>query len=104
MIAYMVQLEIIFQIWPHKQTEFIQAAKDLFDHNLNQKKGTHLGIYQALIDENLYCYLEEWDSRKNLDEHIESERFEMLIAAMKVLGEIQLAQIREFGENQKVNL
>jgi quinol monooxygenase YgiN len=100
----MVQLEIIFQIWPHKQTEFIQAVKDLCDHSLNQKKGTHLGIYQALIDENLYCYLEEWDSRKNLDTHIQTERFEMLIASMKVLGEIQQAQIHEFGKTQNVRL
>ena len=52
----MVQLEIIFEILPHKKMEFTQAVKDLCDHNLNQKKGTHLGIYQALIEENLFNF------------------------------------------------
>ena len=71
---------------------------------LIKKKGTHLGIYQALIEENLYCYLEQWESRQNLDAHIQTERFEMLIGAMKVLGEIQLAQIREIENSQTLKL
>ena len=100
----MVQLEIIFEILRHKKMEFTQAVKDLCDHNLNQKKGTHLGIYQALIEENLYFYLEQWESRQNLDAHIQTERFEMLIGAMKVLGEIQLAQIREIENSQTLKL
>lgn len=100
----MVQLEIIFEILPHKKMEFTQAVKDLCDHNLNQKKGTHLCIYQALIEENLYCYLEQWESRQNLDAHIQTERFEMLIGAMKVLGEIRHSQIHDITKIEELEI
>ena len=100
----MFQLEIICHILPHKQTEFIQAVNDLCDRDLKQKTELYLSIYQDLFDKNCFCYLEEWDNRKNLDEHIQSERFEMLIGAMKVLGEIQSAEIHEFENAQQLEL
>jgi quinol monooxygenase YgiN len=38
-------------------------------------------------DENELCILEEWDTRKNLNTHLESDRFRVLRGAMTLLQE-----------------
>ena len=100
----MVQLEIIFQVLPHKQKEFSQTINNLCDPDLFRKKGEYPVIYRAPDDENIYCYLVEWNSKKDLDAHMNSEQFEMLVGAMKVLGEIQVAQIHEINRTQVLEL
>lgn len=44
-------------------------------------------FYRNLVDENELCILEVWDTRKNLDDYLNSEGFRVLRGAMTLLQE-----------------
>ena len=81
------------EVLPDKRQEFEQAAQWLIESQPKEKGNSLKSIYQDLCKPNTFYYLEEWDSRKNLQAHIQTDNFRALLGGMKVLGEITEAKI-----------
>ncbi len=89
----MVFLIICMEILPDKNLEFEQAAQWLI-----RSEGEADGKVRQLISKEMghpekAFYLGEWDSRKSLDAHIQTDRFRALLGGMKFLGKITEAKI-----------
>jgi len=44
-------------------------------------------FYQGYEDEHIFCFVQEWKSRRLLDEYLRSNEFDVLLGAAKVLSE-----------------
>ncbi|MFC2164563.1 antibiotic biosynthesis monooxygenase [Acidobacteriota bacterium] len=89
----MVYLIISMDILPEKNLEFEQAVQWLVRLEDEVK-----GKFRQLISREIgypekAFYIGEWDSRKNLDAHIQTDRFRALLGGMKFLGKINEAKI-----------
>ncbi len=40
-------------------------------------------LYEEVGDENMFLYVEEWDTQENLERHMRSARYERLLAIME---------------------
>lgn len=89
----MVYLIISMDILPDKDLEFEQAVQWLV-----RSEDEVEGKFRQLISREISYpekafYIGEWDSRKNLDTHIQNDRFRALLGGMKFLGKITEAKI-----------
>ena len=89
----MILLQICTEIKPHKRREFEHAASMMMQWQEQTDACVSAALSQRLDKENIYNYMEEWQNRTALDQHMVSDDFRALLGAMKVLGEIRDARI-----------
>ena len=89
----MFSLKIIVDVHPYKQLEFENAITELINSITPDKNILNKGITRNLNNDHIYFYEEEWNSREKMEKHFQSEKFQTIIGAMKVLGEIIDANI-----------
>jgi quinol monooxygenase YgiN len=70
-----------------KHLELSQTIASLIGSIRAAKGCRHCDFYQNVEKENELCLLEEWDTRKNLMNHLKSDRFRVLRGAMNLLQE-----------------
>ena len=88
----MIIVQIQTNIHPDKMTEFSQAIDYiLFGRKSGDKRCR--SCYRKWDDENTFFYQEEWESMNELKSYMKGDHFKSLFGAMKVLGEVTMAQI-----------
>ena len=82
---FIYQLKI--KIKPYKPDEFLKSVSS-FLPNIRKHKGcVCYSVYRDSEKENTYSLIGEWKTRKALEEHFQTNAFEVLIGSAKVLGE-----------------
>lgn len=99
----MISLKIIVEVPSNKQLEFESAITKLINSITPIKAMTNKGITKDLNNCHLYCYEEEWSSRENIEKHFQTENFQTIVGAMKVLGKIMEANIIYSDKKEKLN-
>jgi len=75
------------KVLAEKRKELSQTIALLIGSIKTQKGCRRCEFYQSMESENELCILEEWDTRKNLDSHLNSEHFRVLRGAKSLLQE-----------------
>jgi quinol monooxygenase YgiN len=70
-----------------KRKELSQTIASLIGSLRTEKGCLRCDFCQSMEKENELRILEEWDTRKNLNSHLKSERFRILRGAMNLLQE-----------------
>lgn len=82
---FIYQLKI--KIKPYKPEEFLKSVGS-FLPNIRKHKGcVCYGVYRDSEKKDTYILIGEWKTRKALEEHFQTNDFEVLIGSAKVLGE-----------------
>ena len=69
-----------------KRREFLQNA-DLVINRLKNTSGClRCDFYQDYKNEDIFCFMQEWKSRRVLDEYLRSNDFGALLGAAEVLS------------------
>ena len=83
MLIYQLKIEIK----PYKSDEFINSAR-LFSRRICKQKGClDFNVYQDIDKENTYIVVGEWKTHQAMEKHFQTQEFELLIGAVRVLGE-----------------
>jgi quinol monooxygenase YgiN len=89
--------------------EFLQTLNLLIDRIRHDEGCIRYSVYQDVVNQNVFIFIEEWKTQADLDKHLESEKFCVLLGALKLLSDTpeikfgKLAQtteieaLREFG-------
>ena len=85
----MVVIKVSAEIVPQKRQEFLQVIEAMIVKAHEYGEEFSRTIYEEIGRQNIFCYLEEWTSREALEAHLKTDRFQALIGAMEVLGQIQ---------------
>ena len=83
----MILVIIRMQVIPEKRKELSQTIVSLIGSLRTEKGCLRCDFCQCMENENELRILEEWDTRKNLNSHLKSERFRVLRGAMNLLQE-----------------
>jgi len=83
----MILVIIRMKVLAEKRKELSQTIALLIGSLRTEKGCGRCKFYRSMEDENELCILEEWDTRKNLNNHLKSELFRVLRGAMNLLQE-----------------
>jgi len=100
----MFTLKIIVNVTPYKKLEFENALTELISKIKVNTNNFSNGVKKDLTDDTLYYFEESWKSKKKMEEHFQSELFQTIIGAMRVLGEIISAKIITSENEEEINI
>jgi len=94
----MVILRISMNVIPEKQLEFTQTLLSMIEPAENEAGCLGFSVYRDICDKNQFHLLGEWRTRQELDDHIKSYRFGILLGSKTLLKEPVQIQILTVSE------
>lgn len=89
----MIIVRIKIKALPEKRKEILQTLLSMTGA-IRQEKGCRgYKIFQDIEDENTFCLVEEWENREDLEGHLRSNGFGVLLGTRVLLEEHQDIQI-----------
>ncbi len=81
----MIAMKITMNVIPGKHLEMMQTLIALIEPTAKETGCISYSIFADIEDKNRFCLLEEWKTRKDLDHHIASHRFGILLGTKALL-------------------
>lgn len=97
---------IIMNALPEKQKEILQTLLSLIGDPEEAKDALNYGIFSDIEDQNIFNLISEWETRRHLDDHIQSDKFSVLLGTKSLLVEplkIQIFTISDAEGMEAVN-
>ena len=76
---------IRMKVRPEKRKELLQTVLALASETRKEKGCLGWNFYQDVEDENAFVLTQEWESQVDLDEHLRSEAFDVLLGGVNLL-------------------
>ena len=83
----MIVVRIIMNVLPEKQKEVMQTLLSMIESPGKESGYLSYGIFCDIEDKNVFNLISEWETRKDLDDHIKSDRFSVLLGTKSLLCE-----------------
>ena len=83
----MIVVRITMNVLPEKQKELVQTLLSMVESMETAAGCLSYALYCNMEDKNLLNLLEEWQSRKYLDQHLQSDMFGVLLGTKSLLIE-----------------
>jgi len=81
----MIVVRITMNVLPEKQLEFTQTLLSLIEPTGRETGCLSYAVFCDIEDKNRFTLLEEWQTREDLDHHIGSYRFGILLGSKSLL-------------------
>jgi quinol monooxygenase YgiN len=81
----MIYATIKIKVTPQKLKEVLQTFKAILGPIRHEQGCMSCDCYQDIEDEHILFFKEEWRTKEDLDSHLKSVHFGVLIGAMKLL-------------------
>jgi quinol monooxygenase YgiN len=91
---------IIMNVIPEKQLEFTQTLISMIEPTGKEAGCLSYSLFCDVEDRNRFSLMEEWATREDLDHHIRSHRFGVLLGAMTLLCEPPKIQIHTISKSE----
>ena len=89
----MIVVRITMNVLPEKQKELVQTLLSMIELTEMEAGCQSFALFCNMEDKNLLNLLEEWQSRKDLDQHLQSDMFGVLLGTKSLLIEPHEIQI-----------
>ncbi len=83
----MIVVKITMNVLPEKQKELVQTLLSMVGPMEKEAGCLSYALFCNIEDKNLLNLLEEWQTRKDLDRHLKSEMFGVLLGTKSLLNE-----------------
>jgi heme-degrading monooxygenase HmoA len=85
---------------PEKRKEVMQTLLSMVEPTLQEKGCLSYQVFQGIEDENVFSMIKEWETLEDLDHHIKSDRFGVLLGTRILLNEQQSIQIHMISHSE----
>jgi len=102
----MIMIRITMRTLLEKQKEVLQTLLSMIKPTSMEKGCLSYKVFQDVENQNVFNLLEEWSTREDLDLHIKSARFGVLLGTRSLLHEPPIIQILTVSKSEgmrKVN-
>ena len=89
----MIIVRITMNVLPEKQLELTQTLLSMIEPTGNEAGCRNYAVFCDIEDKNHFNLLEEWETRDDLDNHLRSPRFGILLGSKILLHEPPKIQI-----------
>ncbi len=87
---------------PEKWKEVMQTLLSLIEPMENEKGCQSCHVLQDIEDKNVFSLIEKWETREDLDDHIKSHRFSVLLGTKSLLCESAQIEIHTVSHSEGI--
>jgi len=91
---------ITMNVLLEKRTEVMQTLISMIEPTENEKGCLSCHVFRDIEDKNVFSLVAEWETRENLDDHIRSDRFSVLLGTKGLLSEPQKIEIHTVSQSE----
>ena len=96
----MIVVRITMNVLPEKQLEVTQTLLSMIEPTGKEAGCLSYAVFCDIEDKNRFSLLEEWETREDLDDHIKSDRFSVLLGTKSLLCEPQQIEIHTVSHSE----
>ena len=96
----MIIVRITMTALPEKQLEVMQTLLSMIEPTGKEAGCLSYAVFCDIEDKSLFSLLEEWKTREDLDRHIRSHRFGVLLGTKALLCEPPKIQIHTVSQSE----
>jgi len=96
----MIVIRITMNVLPEKHKELLQTLLSMIEPTGKEAGCLSYAVFCDMEDKNRFVLLEEWETREDLDHHIRSHRFGVLLGLKPLLCEPPKIQIDTVSQSQ----
>ena len=96
----MIVIQITMNVLPHKQKELVQTLLSMIEPMGKEPGCRSSAVFRDIEDKNCFVLLEEWETREDLENHIRSHRFGVLLGSKILLFEPPRIQINTVSHTE----
>jgi quinol monooxygenase YgiN len=96
----MIIVRITMNVLPEKQLEMMQTLLSMIEPTGKEVGCLGYTVFCDIEDKSLLSLLEEWETREDLDHHIKSQRFGILLGTKTLLCEPPNIQIHTVSQSE----
>jgi len=85
-------------VLPEKQKEVLQTLLSLIESSEKEVGCLNYDVFSDVEDKNVFNVISEWENRQHLDNHINSNRFSVLLGTKSLLCKPLKIQILTFTD------
>ena len=96
----MIIVGITMNVLIEKRTEVMQTLLSMIEPTENERGCLSCHVFRDIEDQNVFSLIEEWETRQDLDDHIKSDRFSVLLGTKSLLCEPQQIEIHTVSQSE----
>ena len=96
----MIIVTITMNALLEKRTEVMQTLLSMIEPIENVKGCLSCHVFRDIEEKNVFSLLEEWETREDLDDHIKSDRFSVLLGTKSLLCEPAQIEIHTVSHSE----
>ena len=96
----MIIVRITMNSLIEKRTEVMQTLFSMIEPTENGKGCLSCHVFRDIEDKNVFSLIQEWQTREDLDDHIRSDRFSVLLGTKSLLCEPQQIEIHTVSQSE----
>jgi quinol monooxygenase YgiN len=101
-VAAMIVVRIIMNVLPEKQKEVMQTLLSMVESPVKESGYLSYGIFCDIEDKNVFNLISEWETRQDLDHHMGSDIFSVLLGTKSLLCEPLKVQIFTVSDSEGI--
>jgi quinol monooxygenase YgiN len=98
----MIIVRITMNVRPEKRKEVIQTLLSMIEPTRQEKGCLDYHVFQNIEDENSVSIIGEWETREDLDPHMRSDRFGILLGTKSLLKDKQRILIHTISHSEEM--
>jgi len=83
-----------------KRTEVMQTLLSMIEPTENERGCLSCHVFRDIEDKNAFSLIAEWETRQDLDDHIRSDRFSVLLGTKSLLCQPQQIEIHTVSQSE----
>jgi quinol monooxygenase YgiN len=91
---------ITMNVLIEKRTEVMQTLLSMIEPTENERGCLSCHVFRDIENQNVFSLIEEWETRQDLDDHIRSDRFSVLLGTKSLLTEPQQIEIHTISQTE----
>jgi quinol monooxygenase YgiN len=96
----MIAVRIIMNVLPEKQKEVFQTLLSIIEPPGKESDYLSYGIFCDIEDKNVFNLISKWETRQDLDHHIRSDLFSVLLGTKSLLCEPPQIEIHTVSRSE----
>jgi quinol monooxygenase YgiN len=100
--ASVIIVRIAMNVLPENQKEVMQTLLSMIESTGNERGCLSHHVFRDIGDENVFSLIDEWETREDLDQHIRSAKFGVLLGTKSLLCEPLKIQIFTVSDSEGI--
>jgi len=100
--ASVIIVRITMNALPEKQKEVMQTLVAMIESTGKERGCLSHHVFRDIEDENVFSLIDEWETREDLDQHIGSAKFGVLLGTKSLLCEPPNIQIHTVSNSERM--